>query len=79
MFDPLAHFECAGERAFRESQLAVGEVSLAPDLRCIGFTPGVAAVGVGGEVEGLARGLDSLGWIGPGEADARERDEQLYS
>src|ERR1700741_5572585 len=67
VFDPPAHFEGAGERALRESEVAVGEVGLAPGLRRVGFAPGVAAVRMGGEVERLPRRLVGFGRIRPGQ------------
>jgi hypothetical protein len=79
VFDPAADFESAGEGALREGELAIGKVRLAPRLCRVGFTPGVAAVGVGGEIERLPRRLDRLRRIGPGQPDARQRDQQLDS
>ena len=51
----------------------------APDLCRIGFAPGVAAVGMCGEVERFARGLDGFRRIRPCQAYAGEGHQKFDS
>src|SRR3954454_17937792 len=77
MLDPLANLERPGERPLRQRRLMVGEERLAPNLRRVRLAPRVLAFGLRRPIERLARRLNGLRRIGPGQPDARHRNEKL--
>src|SRR3954454_13311424 len=77
MLDPLANLERPGERPLRQRRLMVGEERLAPNLRRVRLAPRVLVFGLRRPIERLARRLNGLRRIGPGQPDARHRNEEL--
>ena len=65
VLDALADGEGLLEAATSLLGLAEGQVRLAAELRGVGFAPGIAALGGGGEVESVAGVLESDAASGP--------------
>jgi hypothetical protein len=77
MLDAFPHIERPVECPLRERGLMIGEIGLAPNLRCICLTPCILAIRVCREIERFASRLNGLRWIGPSQSDSRHRNKEL--
>src|SRR5262245_4088758 len=77
MFDSAAYFQSPVKGTLGKFEVAIGEIGLSPDLRCVSLSPRVTAVRTRREIERFTRRFDRLRRIGPCQAYSREHDQQL--